>query len=64
MNTPSFFYRIVFGNAVKKAILTGTFWKLGFPKGKWISLNMVKFVSDAKRIKWLLQLENRFAALK
>jgi putative NADPH-quinone reductase len=64
MNTPSFFYRIVFGNAVKKAILTGTFWKLGFPKRKWISLNMVKFVSDAKRIQWLLRLENRFAALK
>lgn len=64
MNTPSILYRLVFGNAVKKAILTGTFWKLGFPKRKWISLNMVKFVSDSKRKKWLMKLEKSFALLK
>ncbi|MBS1746455.1 MAG: NAD(P)H-dependent oxidoreductase [Bacteroidetes bacterium] len=64
MNTPSILYRLVFGNAVKKAIFTGTFWKLGFPKRKWISLNMVKFVSDAKRKKWLIKLERDFARLK
>jgi NAD(P)H dehydrogenase (quinone) len=60
MNTPSLAYRLVFGNAVKKAIFTGTFWKLGFRNRKWISFNMVKFVSHQKREKWLVNLEKRF----
>jgi NAD(P)H dehydrogenase (quinone) len=64
MNTPSFLYRIIFGNAIKKAIMTGTFWKIGIKKRKWISLNMVKFVSDEKRKKWLANIENKFALLK
>jgi len=62
MNTPSFFYRFVFGNAVKKALLLGTFWKIGVRNRKWISLNMVKFVSENKRKNWLTRIENRFAA--
>jgi NAD(P)H dehydrogenase (quinone) len=61
MNTPSFAYRLVFGNAIKKAIFTGTFWKLGFKNRKWISFNMVKFVTQEKREKWLLNLEKTFA---
>ncbi|BAU54381.1 NAD(P)H-dependent oxidoreductase [Mucilaginibacter gotjawali] len=61
MNTPSLFYRLVFGNAIKKAILTGTFRKLGFSNCKWISFNMVKFVSGVKREKWLVRLEESFA---
>lgn len=60
MNTPSFLYRIIFGNAIKKAIFTGTFWKIGFKNRKWISFNMVKFVKQQKREKWLRQLEERF----
>lgn len=60
MNTPSFVYRLVFGNAIKKAVFTGTFWKLGFKNRKWISFNMVKFVTDDKRKKWLNELEKRF----
>ena len=60
MNTPSFIYRLVFGNAIKKAVFSGTFWKLGFKNRKWISFNMVKFVTDEKRKKWLRQLEERF----
>ncbi len=64
MNSPSIVYRIVFGNAIKKAILTGTFWKIGVKNRKWISLNMVKFVSEQKRKKWLLNLEHRFSKLK
>jgi NAD(P)H dehydrogenase (quinone) len=60
MNTPSLVYRLLFGNAVKKAIFSGTFWKLGFKNRKWISFNMVKFVSQQKREKWLMQLEERF----
>jgi len=64
MNTPSFFYWIVFGNAIKKAILTGTFWKIGVKNRRWISLNMVKFVSEDKRKTWLRNLENKFAILE
>jgi putative NADPH-quinone reductase len=64
MNTPSIFYRLLFGNAVKKAFFTGTFWKLGYKNRTWISLNMVKFVKEAKRKKWLANLEQRFAALQ
>jgi NAD(P)H dehydrogenase (quinone) len=63
MNTHSFFYRLVFGNAVKKAFFTGTFWKLGYKNRQWVSLNMVKSVSAEKRKKWLLNLEQRFALL-
>ncbi len=61
MNTPSLMYRLLFGNAVKKALMTGTFWKTGYKNRKWISLNMVKFRSDEKRRKWLQQIEQRFA---
>jgi NAD(P)H dehydrogenase (quinone) len=60
MNTPSLAYRLLFGNAIKKAVFSGTFWKLGFKNRKWISFNMVKFVSQAKREKWLVQIEKRF----
>ncbi len=63
MNTPSLMYRLLFGNALKKALFTGTFWKTGYRHNKWISLNMVKFVSDTKRRKWLGKIENRFAGL-
>ena len=64
MNTPSVIYRLIFGNAVQKAIMTGTFWKIGVKNRKWISLNMVKMVSVDKRKKWLTGLENKFAKLK
>ena len=64
MNTPSIMYRLFFGNAIKKAFFTGTFWKTGYKNRKWISLNMVKFVSDKKRKKWLADIENRFEKLR
>ncbi len=64
MNTASFFYRILFGNAIKKTILFGTFWKTGYKHRKWINLSMVKFVSDKKRVKWLSEIEKHFEKLK
>ena len=64
MNTHSFFYRLIFGNAIKKAFFTGTFWKMGYKNRKWISLNMVKMVSEQKRKKWLMKIEQRFASLR
>jgi putative NADPH-quinone reductase len=63
MNTHSFFYRLVFGNAVKRAFFTGTFWKMGYKNRKWISLNMVKFVSAEKRKKWLVKIEDTFSRI-
>lgn len=63
MNTPSFLYRTIFGNAIKKSLLRGTFWKLGFFKCKWISLNMVKDSSEKKRKDWLKKIEKRFVNL-
>lgn len=64
MNTPNWLYWLLFGNAIKKAMLLGTFWKIGFKNRKWISYNQVKMVSAEKRKKWLLELENRFTGLK
>jgi NAD(P)H dehydrogenase (quinone) len=61
MNTPSLVYRLVFGNAIKRALFAGTFWKLGYKNRKWISFNMVKFVKEEKRKKWLENIEERFA---
>ncbi|MCG8583053.1 MAG: NAD(P)H-dependent oxidoreductase [Bacteroidales bacterium] len=61
MNTPGIAYRLLFGNAIKKAMLMGTFWKMGYKKRKWISMNMVKQASESKRKNWLVKLEKRFA---
>lgn len=61
MNTPSLAYRLLFGNAIKKAILMGTFWKIGIKNRNWINLTYVKFTSDKKRTRWLNNIENHFA---
>jgi NAD(P)H dehydrogenase (quinone) len=64
MNTPSILYRVIFGNAIKNALMLGTFWKIGFKNRKWISFNRVKMVTPEKREKWLNKLENKFASMK
>lgn len=64
MNTPKVLYWGIFGNAIKKAMMRGTFWKIGYKNRKWISLNMVKMVSPEKRQKWLNELQERFKKLK
>jgi len=61
MNTPGILYRIIFGNAIQKALMRGTFWKTGYKNRKWISFNAVKQVSDEKRKLWLTKLEKTFA---
>lgn len=61
MNTPNYLYALIFGNAIKKAMILGTFWKLGYKNRKWISFNEVKQVSKEKREKWLGDLENKFS---
>ena len=61
MNTPGFLYRLVFGNAIKKALFAGTFWKMGYGNRKWINFSKVKFVTEEKRKTWLAQLDKRFS---
>jgi putative NADPH-quinone reductase len=64
MNTPNWLYWALFGNAIKKAMLLGTFWKMGYKNRKWMSFNQVKMVSQEKRTKWLLDIETNFSNLK
>jgi len=64
MNSAPLVYRLLFGNAIKKALFAGTFWEMGYRNRKWINLGMVKFVSEEKRKKWLRQLEQRFSKLR
>ncbi|ANW23278.1 NADPH:quinone reductase [Vibrio coralliilyticus] len=62
MNTPSLIYRVLFGNAIKKAMLMGTFWKIGVKKRNWINFASVKSVSQEKRKSWLDDIEKNFAS--
>lgn len=59
MNTPQPVYRLRYGNALQKALLRGTFKKIGCKRVKWISLNMVKFSSGTVRADWLKSLKKR-----
>ena len=63
MNTPGWLYSLLIGNAIKKALIVGTFWKMGYRNLKWLSFDRVKEVPKAKRERWLQQVEQRFAAL-
>lgn len=64
MNTPKWMYWLLFGNAINKAMMLGTFWKMGYKNRKWISFNQVKMVSKEKRRQWLTEIENKFSSLK
>lgn len=64
MNTPNWMYWLLFGNAIKKAMLLGTFWKMGYKKRKWISFNQVKMVSREKREHWLSSIEKQIYGIK
>ncbi len=61
MNTPKLIYKLIFGNAVKKALITGTLKKSGLKKVKWISFNMVKGSKEETRKKWLSKVEKNFS---
>lgn len=63
MNTPGWLYWLVFSDAIKKALVLGTFRKMGYRNVKWLSFNRVKAVSKERRERWLRQVEHRFAAL-
>ncbi|MCI1985161.1 MAG: NAD(P)H-dependent oxidoreductase [Lactobacillus sp.] len=55
MNTPKALYRWAFGNAIQRALIRGTFKKMGLKHIQWLSCNMVKTSTDAKRQAWLQQ---------
>lgn len=55
MNTPKALYRWVFGDAIQRALVRGTFKKMGLKNVRWLSCNMVKKSSDNKRQAWLEQ---------
>ncbi|MFD1484434.1 NAD(P)H-dependent oxidoreductase [Lacticaseibacillus baoqingensis] len=63
MNTPKSLYRWVFGNAIQRALVRGTFMKMGLKHIKWMSCNMVKKSADSKRQQWLQQ-ANQIGAMK
>lgn len=57
MNTPKVLYRWIFGDAIQRALLRGTFKKMGLKSVKWLNCSMVKKSSDQKRKIWLQQAE-------
>lgn len=63
MNTPRSVYRWLYGDAIQRALIRGTFKKMGLQNVKWLSCNMVKKSSDSKRTKWLRAAEKAGAAI-
>ncbi|MFO0548909.1 MAG: NAD(P)H-dependent oxidoreductase [Polyangiaceae bacterium] len=63
MNTPGWLYALVFGNAIKKALVWGTFRKMGYRNVSWLGFDRVKEVPKTKRERWLQEVEARFAKL-
>lgn len=64
MNKPRIMYFLLIGNLIKKAMLRSVFRTMGYRNLRWISFTSVKRVSHEKRVKWLRDLENRFANFK
>jgi NAD(P)H dehydrogenase (quinone) len=64
MNKPRIMYSLLIGNLIRKALLRSVFKTMGYKNLTWISHNMVKSVSQDKRINWLTKLEERFCHLK
>ena len=65
MTVPGFIYRMWFGNAIHRAMIRGTFHKIGMNKKtlRWINFDSVKSVSHEKRTQWLSEIEETFATL-
>lgn len=61
MNKPKIIYSLLIGNLIKKVMLRSVFKTMGYKNLKWISYTFVKSVSQEKRVKWLAELERRFA---
>ena len=61
MNKPKIMYSLLIGNLIKRAMINSVFKTMGYKNLKWISYNMVKSVSQEKRVKWLAAVEVRFS---
>lgn len=61
MNTPKLMYKFIYGNAIQKALIKGTFKKSGMKNVTWRSFNMVKASSNTTREKWLSKIETEFS---
>lgn len=61
MNTPKYLYQFVFGNAVKKSMITGTLKKTGLKHVKWLNLTGVKSKTNDQRADWLNKIEHKMA---
>ncbi len=64
MSTPPLLYRLIFGNAIHRALFRGTFMKIGVKKRKWFKFHISPKISDEKRQLWLKNVESYFANLK
>ncbi|MBT2623509.1 NAD(P)H-dependent oxidoreductase [Chryseobacterium sp. ISL-6] len=64
MNKPKIMYSLLIGNLIKKAMIKSVFKTMGYKNLKWISFNMVKSVSQEKRVKWLKNIEARFSKIQ
>lgn len=64
MNKPKIMYSFLIGNLIRKVMLRSVFRTMGYKNLNWISYNRVKSVTQAKRVKWLNDLEKRFADFK
>lgn len=53
MNTPASVYRLVYGNAIYKTLVKGTFKFIGNKDVQWVSFNMVKDSTEEQRKQWL-----------
>ncbi|MVT08289.1 flavodoxin family protein [Chitinophaga sp. ysch24] len=63
MNKPKIMYSLLIGNLIRKAMLRSVFKTMGYKNLSWISFNRVKSVSQKRRVKWLSDLECRFAKM-
>jgi putative NADPH-quinone reductase len=63
MNKPRILYSLLIGNLIRKAMLRSVFKTMGYKNLSWISFTSVKSVSQEKRVKWLTNIENKFAKL-
>lgn len=62
MNTPKWAYRLLYGDAVQRALVRGTLRKCGVRKVEWVALSPVSHATDAKRKAWLDKVAAMFAA--
>ena len=65
MGFPTWYYRLFFGNALKGALLQGTFGFIGIPRRRrtWINVGNVGRISGARRARKLEAVRRRFTRL-